>query len=102
LNKKSDDMFKPANSQQPTARDAMASVVEAIQKLYQWQYGVRDPSDFTYQLFTLLQVANPEEFAKLAQTYPDEARAFRLWYESKDPVEFFKAHGVWNGPRPRE
>jgi hypothetical protein len=77
----------------------MARLEEAIRKLYQWQYGIRDPKDFTFQLFTLLQMANPEEFAKLASAYPDEAKAYRLWYESRDPVEFFIAHGVWKGPR---
>jgi len=97
-------MIKPtANSQQPTAnsqKDVMASVVEAIQKLYQWQYGVRDLNDFTFQLYTLMQVSSPEEFAKLAKSYPDEAQAYRLWYNSSDPAEFFKVHGVWKGPRP--
>jgi hypothetical protein len=80
----------------------MAKIEEAIQKLYSWQYGFRDSNDFSFQLYTLMQLASPEEFDKLAQSYPDEARAYRLWYESPDPVEFFKAHGAWKGPRPRE
>ncbi|MBI3557686.1 MAG: hypothetical protein HY074_15605 [Deltaproteobacteria bacterium] len=77
----------------------MARLEDAIGKLYQWQYGIRDPNDFTFQLFTLLQMASPSEFEKLATAYPDEAKAFKLWYQSSDPVEFFKNHGVWKGPR---
>src|SRR5687767_14393650 len=90
-----------AYSLQPTAEDTMSKVEEAIEKLYQWQYGVRDPSDFTFQLYTLLQMANSHEFSKLASTYPAEAKAYELWYQSSDPMEFFKSHGVWKGPRPR-
>jgi len=77
----------------------VANLEAAIQKLYQWQYGIRDQNDFTFQLFTLLQMANPQEFSRLASSYPDEAKAYELWYQSSDPVEFFKAHGVWKGPR---
>ncbi len=75
---------------------------KCVEKLYQWQYGVRDPNDFTYQLFTLLQMANSDEFAKLEKAYPCEARAYRLWYASKDPVGFFTSHDVWKGPRKSE
>ena len=77
----------------------MVALDEAIAKLYQWQYGVRDANDFTFQLFTLLQVASPTEFTKLASSYPAEAHAYKLWDQSSDPAEFFKAHGVWKGPR---
>ncbi len=77
----------------------MSRLEDAIRKLYQWQYGVRDSNDFTFQLFTLLQMAGTTEFEKLAGAYPDEAKAFRLWYESGDPVGFFTSHGVWKGPR---
>ena len=74
-------------------------LADAIRKLYQWQYGVRDPQDFTFQLFTLLQMAAPHEFERLADAYPDEAKAFELWYDADDPVAFFTTHGVWWGPR---
>ena len=77
----------------------MPALEEAIKKLYQWQYGIRNSEDFTFQLFTLLQLASSEEFSKLASTYPTEAKAYEIWYKSSDPVEFFKAHGVWQGPR---
>lgn len=77
----------------------MSRLEDAIQKLYQWQYGVRDPNDFTFQLFTLLQMASSQELEKLATAYPDEAKAFRLWNQASDPVAFFESHGVWKGPR---
>lgn len=86
-----------AISHQP--EDAMAKLEQAIQKLYFWQYGTRDPNDFIFQLFTLFQMATPEDFEKLAVSYPDEAKAYKLWYQASDPVEFFKTHGVWKGPR---
>ena len=86
-------MKTAASSQQP------AALAIAIQKLYEWQYRQRNPEDFSFQLFTLMQVANPDEFARLALSYPAESEAYKLWYSSPDPIEFFKTHGVWAGPR---
>jgi hypothetical protein len=84
----------------PTQNATLTSELSrAIEKLYRWQYGQRDPQDFTFQLFTLLQMANPEEFSKLEMAYPCEAEAYRLWYAASDPVTFFTSHGVWKGPR---
>ena len=87
----------PVTSHQ--SENVMTKLEVAIEKLYQWQYGIRDPNDFIFQLFTLLQMANSQEFAKLASSYPAETEAYKLWNQSSDPVEFFKAHGVWKGPR---
>lgn len=71
----------------------------AIHKLYQWQYGQRDEGDFTIQLFTLLQKADKENAIKLTLAYPVEAKAYQLWYQASDQIEFFKAYGAWKGPR---
>ena len=67
---------------------------EALRKLYQWHYQFRDENDFTLSLFTSFQRANAEEFKKLAKAFPTEAQAYRLWNEAKDPIEFFKSHGI--------
>lgn len=76
--------------------DALA---KAVKKLYKWQYGFRDETDFTIHLFSSFQRANEEEFKKLAESFPTEAKAYRLWNTASDPVEFFKAYSAWDGPR---
>ena len=73
--------------------------LNAVKKLYQWQYGQRDENDFTFKLYSLFQSANTADFEKLAASFPTEAEAYRLWNKSQDPVEFFKLHGAWKGPR---
>jgi hypothetical protein len=89
-------------AEQPNSRTAEqpnSDLKKAVSNLYQWQYGVRDETNFVFQLYTLLQRAGPEEFDKLAQVYPCEAEAYRLWYRSSSPEVFFTSFGVWRGPR---
>jgi hypothetical protein len=65
----------------------------AVERLHYWQYG-DEPTNFTSQLFSLMQKADKENFAKLADAFPEEANALLLWRASSDPDAFFEAHGL--------
>jgi hypothetical protein len=70
-------------------------LIKALEKLYGWQYGMRNEQDFTHQLFNTFQKANDSELEKIELSFPVELEAYRLWYEAKDPVNFFKSFGLW-------
>lgn len=48
-----------------------------------------DATNFTAQLFRLIQKADPCNLLKLSLAYPLHVRAFREWQFSKSETEFF-------------
>lgn len=62
---------------------------DAVQAVYDWQHGEHY---YRSQLFDLMCRSDPGNFAKLALVFPVEAKAYKDWYCSPDPDEFFKLH----------
>ncbi len=50
-----------------------------------WEYGAGDW--FTIQLFGLMAKADDGNFARLEQTFPEEAEAFTWWNSGKPAYE---------------
>ena len=66
---------------------------QAVERLWYWQHG-DNPTNFTSLLFTLMQKADAENFARLALAFPEESMAYKLWCASESSPEFFRKFGI--------
>lgn len=65
-----------------------APLLEAIKKLYFWQY--RRTECFSDHLFTLMQKADSKNFERLKLAFPEHAGAYQMWYAYPgDQMDFF-------------
>lgn len=72
----------------------------AIKDLKNWQDG--DEESFYSYLFSLFQIAEPNEFERLSNAFPIEAKAYTDWDTAEDPDIFietillFRQHNISN------
>lgn len=64
---------------------------KAAKDLFYWQKG---ETFFTCELFSLIQKADHENKAKLAQVYPIEVLVYEDWMNAKTPEEFYRLYGI--------
>jgi hypothetical protein len=64
---------------------------KAIEELFYWQYS--NTGSFKNQLFSLFMKADRDNKTRLAVCFPDEAKAFCLWYMyDGNQMDFFEKH----------
>ena len=79
---------------------AKATLAEAVQELWYWQYG-NEPTNFTTLLYKLIAKADMGNKARLAAAFPMEFEAFQEWTEALDAIEFFKSYGIIVTEKPK-
>lgn len=63
----------------------------AIKELYFWKRNLA-ATNFTAQLYSLMQKADVRNYHRLRQVFPFEAQALELWQSSEDEDTFFEQH----------
>lgn len=67
----------------------------AVRELYYSQYNHSDNTNFHSQLYSLFQKADPENWAKLAVGFPEEAAALSLWSRAgNNGDDLFREYGL--------
>lgn len=66
---------------------------QAVEELYHWQ---RNPGadNFHALLYTLIAKSDLGNRARLELAFPEEVDAYRKWFLSVDPDDFFESHGI--------
>lgn len=67
------------------------SLKAAIRELYYWQYSKLN--NFHSMLYDLIAKADNSNRAALRRGFPSEVLAYEYWYNSSDPILFFKEKG---------
>ncbi len=65
---------------------------EAVRELYFWTMG--GGTNFHALLYTLIQKADMDNRRRLANGFPEEVRAFLIWQNSPDEMEFFRMYDL--------
>lgn len=79
----------------------MTTYNDAVRELYFWQYS--NTGCFHNMLFSLMQKADTDNYAKLEIAFPEEAEAYYQWCKSDDyGNELFRQHGLIRDEVPKE